>query len=85
MALSLGSLTAYTRQSVQPLLTSAVFGARTQELIIKGGIVLPNVKSSQAIPLMDTDAVFATQTSKTLMTALRKYLNDWKRRGAKNM
>jgi len=32
MALSLGSLTAYTRQSVQPLLTSAVFGARTQEL-----------------------------------------------------
>ena len=62
MALSLGSLTAYTRQSVQPLLTSAVFGARTQELIIKGGIVLPNVKSSQAIPLMDTDAVFATQS-----------------------
>lgn len=62
MALSLGTLTAYTRQDVQPLLTSAVFGARTQEMIMKGGIVLPNVKSSQAIPLMDTDAVFATQS-----------------------
>ncbi len=62
MALSLGSLTAYTRQEVQPLLTSAVFGARTQEMIMKGGIVLPNVKSSQAIPLMDTDAVFGTQS-----------------------
>lgn len=62
MALSLSSLTAYTRQGIQPLLTSAVFGARTQELIMKGGIVLPNVKSSQAIPLMDTDAVFATQS-----------------------
>jgi len=62
MALSLGSLTAYTRQAVQPLLTSAVFGAKTQEMIMKGGIVLPNVKSSQAIPLMDTDAVFAAQS-----------------------
>lgn len=61
MALSLGSLTAYTKQLTQPLLTSAVFGAKTQELILAGGIVLPNVKSSAAIPLMDTDAVFASQ------------------------
>jgi len=61
MALSLSSLTAYTKQLTQPLLTSAVFGAKTQELILAGGIVLPNVKSSAAIPLMDTDAVFASQ------------------------
>ncbi len=62
MALSFSGLNAYTRQSIKPLLTSAVFGARTQELIMSGGIVIPNVKSSEAIPIMDTDAVFGTQS-----------------------
>lgn len=59
MSLSLGSLTAYTKQNVKPLLTSALFEAKTQQLIMSGGIVIPNVKSSIAIPLLDTDAVFA--------------------------
>lgn len=62
MALSLSSLTAYTKQLVKPLLTSAVFGSDTQKMIMDGGIVIPNVKSSVAIPLMDTDAVFAAQS-----------------------
>lgn len=62
MALSLGSLSAYTKQLVKPLLTSAVIGAKTQELIMQNGIVLTGVKSSASIPLMDTDAVFATQS-----------------------
>lgn len=62
MALSLGSLTAYTKQLVKPLLQSAVFNATTQQMIMKGGIVIPNVKSSTAIPLFETDAVFATQS-----------------------
>ena len=62
MALSLGSLTAYTKQLLKPLLTSAVFDARTQQMIMSGGIVIPNVKSSAAIPLIDTDAVFGTQS-----------------------
>lgn len=62
MALSLSSLTAYTKQLVQPLLSSAVFGAKTQQMILSGGIVLPNVKSSAQIPLFDTDAVFGTQS-----------------------
>ncbi len=62
MALSLGGLTAYTKQLVKPLLTSAVFEAKTQQMIMAGGIVIPNVKSSAAIPLLDTDAVFATQS-----------------------
>ena len=60
MALSLGTLTAYTQQNIKPLLSSAVFGATTQKMIMDGGIVIPNVKSSVAIPLLDTDAVFAT-------------------------
>jgi hypothetical protein len=62
MALSLSSLTAYTKQLVKPLLTSAVFDAKTQQMIKDGGIVIPNAKSVVAIPLMDTDAVFATDS-----------------------
>ena len=34
MALSFSGLSAYTKQLVQPLLTSAVIGAKTQKLII---------------------------------------------------
>jgi hypothetical protein len=58
MALSLGTLSAYTKQLVEPLLTSAVIGAKTQQLIMDGGIVIPKAKSAVQIPLMDTDAVF---------------------------
>jgi len=62
MALSFSGLSAYTKQLVQPLLTSAVIGAKTQKLIMDNGIVLTGVKGPTAIPLMDTDAVFATQS-----------------------
>ncbi|HPH93173.1 MAG TPA: hypothetical protein PLZ68_20275, partial [Ferruginibacter sp.] len=62
MALSLGTLSAYTRQSLKPLLTSAVFDAKTQKLIMAEGIVLTKVKSSEAIPLIDTDVIFQVQS-----------------------
>ena len=62
MALAFNGLSAYTKQLVKPLLTSAVFDAKTQQLILASGIVIPNVKSSVAIPLMETDAVFAAQS-----------------------
>lgn len=62
MALSLGTLSAYTKQNIKPLLSSAVFGAKTQEIIKAGGIVIPQVKSAVQIPLMDTDAVFQTDS-----------------------
>lgn len=62
MALAFSGLSAYTKQLVQPLLTSAVFGARTQQLILDGGIVLTGVKGPTSLPLMDTDAVFGTQS-----------------------
>jgi hypothetical protein len=58
MALSLGTLSLYTKQLVEPLLTSAVIGAKTQQMIMDGGIVIPKAKSAVQIPLMDTDAVF---------------------------
>jgi hypothetical protein len=60
MALNLDALSPYTKQLVRPLLTSAVIGAKTQQLIMDNGIVLTGVKSSAQIPLMDTDAVFQT-------------------------
>ena len=62
MALAFSGLSAYTKELVKPLLTSAVFDAKTQQLILASGIVIPNVKSSVAIPLMETDAVFAAQS-----------------------
>lgn len=62
MALAFTNLAAYTKQLVKPLLTSAVFDAKTQQMIMDGGIVLSGVKSSVAIPLMETDAVFGTQS-----------------------
>jgi hypothetical protein len=62
MALAFSGLSTYTKQLVKPLLTSAVFDAKTQQLIKDGGIVIPGAKSAVAIPLMDTDAVFGTQS-----------------------
>jgi hypothetical protein len=62
MALSFSGLSSYTKQLVQPLLTTAVLEAKTQQMIMDGGIVIPNAKSVVAIPIMDTDAVFASQS-----------------------
>lgn len=62
MALSFSGLSAYTKQLIKPLLTSCVFDAKTQQMIMAGGVVIPNVKSSANIPILDTDAVFGTQS-----------------------
>lgn len=58
MAFVVSSLQDYTKQNIKPLMTSAVFGAKTQDLIKSSGMVIPGVKSSVQIPFMDTDAVF---------------------------
>jgi len=60
MSLSLGSLSTYTKQLVKPLLTSAVIGAKTQQMIMDGGVVITGAKGPVAIPLIDTDAAFQT-------------------------
>ena len=62
MALNFSGLSAYTKELVQPLLTSAVTEAKTQQMILDGGIVLTGVKGPTALPTMDTDAVFASQS-----------------------
>lgn len=62
MSFVTSGLTAYTKQLTEPMLTSAVLGAKTQQIIMDGGIVIPKAKSVVAIPLIDTDAVFQTQS-----------------------
>ena len=44
MALAFSGLSSYTKQLVQPLLTSAVFEAKTQQLIMSSGIIIPGEK-----------------------------------------
>jgi len=62
MALSFSGLSSYTKQLVKPLLTSAVFEGKTQQMIKDNGVLIPGAKSAVAIPIMDTDAVFGTQS-----------------------
>jgi len=54
MSFSLGGLTSYVEQQRLPLLTKAVFDAKTQSLMQKR----VGVKYEEALNLMDTDAVF---------------------------
>lgn len=60
MALSFSGISAYTKQDIAPLLTEAVFSAKTQSLIKSGGILLPKTKSSVAVPKLTTNATFQT-------------------------
>ena len=59
MAFSLASLTAYTDQERLPLITKAVFSARTAALFTKQ----VGIKSAAALNLMDTDASLAAGTA----------------------
>lgn len=61
MALVFSNIGAYTKQAIAPLLTEAVLAAKTQQLVKDGGgILLPGVKSSLAIPQMTSNALFQT-------------------------
>jgi hypothetical protein len=54
MALNLAGLAAYTEQNKLPLITKALFSAKSARLLSKR----TGIKSSEALNLMDTDAVF---------------------------
>ena len=58
MSFSLATLTAYTDQERLPLITKAVFSARTASLFTKQ----VGIKSAATLNLMDTDAAFAAGT-----------------------
>ena len=59
MAFSLASLNTYTEQQRLPLITKAVFSARTAALFTKQ----VGIKSAATLNLMDTDAAFQTGTA----------------------
>jgi hypothetical protein len=58
MALSFSGISSYKKELIAPLLTEAVFSAKTQSLIKSGGILLPKTKSSVAVPKLATNATF---------------------------
>lgn len=58
MAFSLGSLGAYTKENIEPLLMAALFEAKTQDMIKSKGVVLTKVKGPQSMPILETDAAF---------------------------
>jgi hypothetical protein len=58
MSLVFSNIAAYTKQEIAPLLTEAVFSAKTQTYLKAGGILLPKVKSSVKIPKLATNANF---------------------------
>jgi hypothetical protein len=58
MALAFSGISSYTKQQIAPLLTEAVFSAKTQSLLKAGGILLPKTKSSVAVPKLATNATF---------------------------
>ena len=59
MAFSIGGLTDYVEQNKLPLLTTAVFDAKTQSLMQKR----VGIKREESLNLMDTDAVFQSATA----------------------
>jgi hypothetical protein len=58
MAYDVSALAAYTKDNVDILIATALFEAKTQELIQKEGNVMPGIKSAERIQIMDTDAPF---------------------------
>jgi hypothetical protein len=60
MAYDVSDLSNYTKEQEAALVTKSLFGGKTASLIQSGGIVLTGVKSSEKIPILDTDVVFQT-------------------------
>lgn len=63
MGFSLSTLADYTRQNADNLITASHFDAKTQQLILNEGNVMTGVKSSDALPLIATDAIFQSDSS----------------------
>jgi hypothetical protein len=62
MGFEVSGLGNYTKENVDLLVKNSLFEARTQQLIIAEGVVLPDIKSSEKIGRMDTDAFFQSDS-----------------------
>ncbi len=58
MAFSVGTLPAYVKQKADEIVEASLFDAKTQRIIQSSGNVMVEVKSSQTVNIMDTDATF---------------------------
>lgn len=63
MAYSVSTLANYTRENENLLVSGSLFDARFQELISSEGNVMSGVKSAETINIMDTDAVFQSDST----------------------
>jgi hypothetical protein len=63
MAFNVSALSNYTKENEKQLVFSSVLGSKTADLIKAQGNVLLNVKSSEQIGIMDTDAFFQDGSS----------------------
>lgn len=63
MAFDVSALAAYTKENESLLVAASVLGSKTADLIKSKGNVLVNVKSSEKINIMSTDAVFQDGSS----------------------
>ena len=63
MAFNVSALSNYTKENEKQLVFSSVLGNKTAELIKSSGNVLLEVKSSEQIGIMDTDAFFQSGAS----------------------
>jgi hypothetical protein len=58
MSYTVSALSDYTKPNEDMLVSAAIFGAKTQELIRAKGNAIPNVKSAINLNIMATDATF---------------------------
>jgi hypothetical protein len=58
MAFSVGTLANYTKENEKVLLTSAVLGSKTANILKGAGQIMVGIKSSEQLGIMDTDAFF---------------------------
>jgi hypothetical protein len=63
MAFNVSSLTNYTKENEKQLVFSSVLGNKTADLIKASGNIFLEVKSSEQIGIMDTDAFFQSGAS----------------------
>jgi len=62
MAFEVSGLGNYTKENIDLLVKNSLFEARTQQLIIAEGNVMPDIKSSATVNRMDTDAFFQSDS-----------------------
>ena len=63
MAFSFSNVSDYTRQNADNLILASHFDAKTQQLILSEGSVMVGIKSSEQLPLIDTDAFFQSDST----------------------